>query len=62
MEDPRNFERNLTLISQAVANMAHKDQPNITEGEIKMAARNFAEFILVLKTIDAERKAANVSK
>jgi hypothetical protein len=62
MEEPKNFERNLMLISEAVANVACRDEPNITEGEIKRAAYNFAEFIRLLKTMDAEQKVTGLEK
>jgi hypothetical protein len=57
MEYPENFERHLPCISEAAANIAYQDQPDATQGEIKMAANNVADLICVLKQMDEEKKA-----
>lgn len=57
MEEPKNFKRHLPRISEGITRILCQDQPDMTEGAIKMAAQNFAEFIRVLKQVDTEQKA-----
>jgi len=54
-------EQSIDLLAERLAAPLRENQPDITDAEIKQAARNFVGFIRVLKEADAEQKAGELA-
>ena len=50
------MDRSLDTLSMVFAEPLRARNPEITDNEIKEAAHRFAEFIRILRAIDAEQK------
>jgi hypothetical protein len=50
-------ERSTAILAEKLIDLMRKEQPDITDAEIKEAACNFVGFIRVLKEMDLEQKA-----
>lgn len=50
-------ERSIDLLAERLADPLRENQPDISDAEIKQAARNFVGFIRVLREADLEQKA-----
>lgn len=57
MVDPDIIERSINDVSTSMTDLMREKEPNITHAEIEDAARNFIEFIRILREMDAEQKA-----